>query len=246
MIMRFYAITCAILSRECHFCAALSRNLITLKICEKGLHDLGAEKMTQRLQAEINACDEKKYDAILLIYGLCNNGTAGLRSGLPIVQPRAHDCITLLLGSREKYTEVFNENPGTYYLSPGWIEHNDSCLDNPDSTVSQMGMATFQEYVEKYGEENARYLMETLDMTAHYTRLAYIDTRVGDSGTFKRMAGEQAKEKGLEYGEMNGDTGLILRMMDGAWDDREFLVLEPGKAMKPSNDENIIRKDGQT
>lgn len=238
---RFLLIACAILHRECHACAARSKNLITLRLCEKGLHDIGAKKMSARLQAEVDAASPKEYDAILLGYGLCNNGTEGLRSGLPIIMPRAHDCITLLLGSKERYMDYFNKNAGTYYRSPGWIEYGDSCLANPDSTVTQMGMTPYEEYVAKYGEENAKYLMETLGMTKHYSKLAYIDTGVGDIARYRDLSTNEAKEKGFEYEEIPGDTGILQRMMDGDWDEKEFLVIRPGQAMKPSHDDNVIK-----
>ncbi|MFV1980286.1 MAG: DUF1638 domain-containing protein [Rhodothermia bacterium] len=33
------------------------------------------------------------------------------------VLPRAHDCITLLMGSRTRYLEYFKAHPGTYFRS---------------------------------------------------------------------------------------------------------------------------------
>lgn len=238
---RFLVIACAILQRECYACAARSDNLVTLRLCEKGLHDIGAKKMTARLQAELDAVDPKAFDAILLGYGLCSNGTEGLRSSLPLVLPRAHDCITLLMGSKERYMDYFNRNAGTYYQSPGWIEQGDSCLTNPDSTVSQMGMATYQGYVQKYGEENAKYLMESLGMTGHYSKLAYIDTGVGDAARYREFSKKEAAEKSFEYEEIPGDLGLLQRMMDGTWDEREFLVIPPGETMRPSHDDKIVK-----
>ncbi len=171
----YMLIVCAVLYRECYYCATLSKNVVDIKLCEKGLHDIGAEKMSVKLQAEIDAIEADNYDSILLAYGLCNYGTTGLRSKIPIVIPRAHDCITLLMGSKEKYKQYFNQNTGTYYRSSGWIERETSSQTNPDSTTAQMGISTYQEYVEKYGEENARYLMETLGTMKHYNKLAHID-----------------------------------------------------------------------
>jgi hypothetical protein len=83
----------------------------------KGLHNLGDIKMRRILQEEIEKVEPDKYEAILLGYGLCNNGTLDLRAAVPVVIPKAHDCITLLLGSKEKYREYFDQNPGTQSLS---------------------------------------------------------------------------------------------------------------------------------
>lgn len=239
---RYMLIACAVLYRECYYCAALSRNVVDVRLCEKGLHDIGAEKMSARLQIEIDAVDAGKYDAILLAYGLCNNGTLGLHAKIPIVLPRAHDCITLLLGSKEKYLEYFNQNSGTYFRSSGWIERETSCLDNPDSTMSQMGLSTYREYVEKYGEENAKYIMETLGGgMQHYSRLAYIDTHVGDMQNYKDDVARQAAEKNWKYDEVQGSTDLIMRLLNGEWDDKDFLTLYPGQIAEASHDECIIR-----
>lgn len=39
-----------------------------------------------------------------------------------LVIPRAHDCITLYLGSRQRYLEQFNARPGTYWYSLDYLE----------------------------------------------------------------------------------------------------------------------------
>ena len=79
--------------------------------------------MRERLQAAIDATDPGKHDAVALAYGLCNNGLVGLVARqLPVVIPRAHDCITLFIGDRQRYEEYFHANPGTYYYTSGWLE----------------------------------------------------------------------------------------------------------------------------
>jgi len=234
-------IACAVLHRECYHCASISKNIIDIKLCEKGLHDIGAAKMSARLQAEIDAVPADKYDAILLAYGLCNNGTVGLRAKLPIVIPRAHDCISLLLGSKERYKEYFDKNPGTYYRSSGWIERDSSYKAGPDGTISQMPSSLYQEYADKYGYENAKYLMETLGAMPHYNKMAYIDTHVGNCINYKKQTQADAEERGWTYEEIQGDTGLLQRLMDGPWSENEFLVIEPNHTAQPSFDNEIIK-----
>lgn len=211
-----------------------------MKFCEKGLHDIGAQGMSGRLQAEIEAVKNGPYEAILLGYGLCSYGTTGLRSRLPLVLPRAHDCITLLMGSKEKYLAYFNQNPGTYYKSTGWVEHGTSSLDNPSSTVSLLGMKTYEEYVKKYGEETAQYLMETLTNMQHYDRFTYIDTGVGDFPEYRREVQRLATEKNWKYEVVQGNINLFMRLVNGAWDEADFLVIPPGHTGRPSYDEAIV------
>lgn len=238
---RFMLITCAVLIRECYHCAAMSKNLVDIRSLEQGLHDIGEELMAARLQEEIDAVDTQKYSAILLGYGLCNNGIRGLHSTLPLVIPRAHDCITLLMGSREKYQDYFDKNPGTYYRSVGWVERLCSALSNPDSTVSRMGLTSYEEYVEKYGEENAQFIMATVgDWRKNYSKLAYIDTGLGDVKALRESAKNEALENNWDYEDIHGSKDLLQRMLDGQWDDQEFLVVEPGGVVHPRVDDRII------
>ena len=119
---RFTLITCEVLFREVCLCASKCKNIVDITFMPKGLHDIGESRMSKELQDEIDRADGAKYEAILLCYALCNNGIRGLHSKLPIIAPRAHDCITLLLGSRRRYDSYFHENSGTFFNSPGWIE----------------------------------------------------------------------------------------------------------------------------
>ena len=43
---------------------------------------------------------------------------------IPVVLPRAHDCITLFLGARERYAEQM-EGPATYWYVADQLERND-------------------------------------------------------------------------------------------------------------------------
>lgn len=239
---RYMLISCAVLARECYTCAAVSRNAVDIKIIEQGLHDVGEAKMSAALQRELEAIPVDKYDAILLAYGLCNNGIRKLHAGLPLVVPRAHDCITLLLGSKEKYTELFNAYPGSFFGSVGWMERAQDNLANPESTTKQIGMGTYEEYVEQYGEENARYLMETLgEPLKHYSRSIYIDTGLPHTEAHKQACRDMAAREGWEFTEVSGSMRLIEKMMNGKWEESEFLVLRPGQSIDTSYDDDIVK-----
>jgi len=241
---RYKLLACDVLYREVCFCVSRCRNVVDAEFLEQGLHDVGEAKMVARLQEAIDAVDVSRYDAILLAYGLCNNGIRGLRSKLPLVIPRAHDCITLLMGSKERYREYFEENPGTYFRSTGWIERVVSHVDNPESTTSVMGInRSHQEYVEEYGEENAAYLAEILGHgLRNYSKMAFIDTHVDDDPYYKKQTEEEARQNGLEYEEIQGSTDLLLRMVNGEWDSDDFLIVQPGRTIAPSYDDAVIEQ----
>ena len=101
--MRLKLISCEVMYREICAAVAHSPHEIDIEFLPKGLHDLGGAAMLERVQQAVDAADPARYEVVLLGYGLCGNDIAGLVSRrLPIVIPRIHDCIGLLMGSRER------------------------------------------------------------------------------------------------------------------------------------------------
>ncbi len=234
-------LTCNVLARECYLCAARSKNIIDVRLLDQGLHDLGAGKMSARLQEALDQVDPARDEAVLLGYGLCNNGVVGLHAAVPLVVPRAHDCITLLLGSRKRYNDLFSGNPGTIYESVGWIEAIQHRLENPRQSLLRYDQKMYQEFVEKYGEENAEYLMEELGGLSHYSKLTYIDMPVGQSAEHRDTAARLAAEHQWTFESLPGNVALLQRLVDGDWDPRDFLVLQPGETVEPSYDDGVVK-----
>ena len=116
-------IACEISFREICMAAAQSVNVAELEFLTQGYHD-NPDIGRALLQEKIDSVENGKYDAILLGYALCNNMLVGLKTdNVPLVIPRAHDCITFFFGSKEQYMEYYNSRPGTYYYTSGWLEH---------------------------------------------------------------------------------------------------------------------------
>ena len=241
-VKRFCIITCEILYREVCHCVSKSENIIDIVLMEKQLHDIGQAGMSEKLQNAVDSVDCTKYDAILLCYGLCNNGSTGLRAPLPMVLPRAHDCITLLLGSRDKYNKYFNANPGTYFYTSGWLERNDCSGDAENSVINQLGMdKSYEDYAAEYGEENAEFLMNTLgNWLVNYSTAAFIDNGIGNVENNKNKSKKIADEHGWEYKEITGSIELIQKLTDGIWDDADFLIIPAGQTAAASNDDRIV------
>ena len=246
--MRSKLISCEIFYRE--MCAAVARSphTVDIEFLPKGLHDIGSGAMLERIQAVVDRVDESKYDAILFGYGLCNNGIAGLKAhSLPLVVPRAHDCITLFFGSKERYLDYFNSHPGVYFKTSGWIERGTAAELSQLSITHQTGMdRSYQELVAKYGEDNARYLHETLcDLTRHYTQLTFIEMGIEPDGAFERQTREDAAQRGWQFEKVEGDMSMIQRLVDGVWDEKEFLIVPPGGRVVAKYDEEIIAAEGE-
>jgi hypothetical protein len=243
--MRLKLIACEIVYRE--ICAAVARsiNQIDVEFLPKGLHDIGQVGMSARLKEVVEAVDESHYDAILMGYALCSNGLRGLQATkLPIVVPRAHDCITFFLGSKERYLDYFQKNPGVYFKTTGWIERGEGLYQHKEESIAtQSGMlATYEEMVEKYGEDNAKFLYDQLcNMTRNYSKLTYISMGIEPDDRFERRSQEVADEKGWKYEKLEGDLSLLQSLVDGPWDDERFLVVPPGSKIDVSYDEKIIK-----
>ncbi len=241
---RYQVFACEVLFRETAAEAASAPNIIHLTVNRYGLHHVGSTKMAAELQGQIDAVKSADFDAILMVYGLCNNGIVGLTArDIPIIVPRAHDCITLLLGSKERYETEFGKVPGTYYHSPGWLEH--APADEDDSMYTQLGFTkSYAEMVEKYGEENAKYIMETMGNLGSYketySRVVYIDTGVGPKESLIQQSRKAAEENGWNFELSPGDRSLIRKMLAGDWDPEAFLVIKPGQTLKQSYDKAIV------
>jgi hypothetical protein len=223
--LRFKFVICKVLQREAYFCAARARHIVDIVLMPQGLHN-EPDKLRSEVQGELRRVHDVKdrpYDAVLLGYGLCSNGIVGLSCDIPLVVPRGHDCITLLLGSKDRYQEYFDSHRGVYWYSPGWIE----CTDQPGRDRYEK---LLKEYTEKYGEDNAQYLMETeQNWMREYSWATFVDWGLPASEECRSYTKGCADYLGWSYDEISGDSSLIQRMVDGQWDQGEFLVVPPGK-----------------
>ena len=226
------------MQREAYFCAARSKNVVDIVLMEQGLHD-EPEKLRSEVQKALdNTCDiqGRPYDASLLGYGLCSNGIVGLSAKIPIVAPRGHDCITLLLGSKDKYQEYFDSHRGVYWYSPGWIE---SGKQPSEERYEKM----LKEYKEKYGDDNAQYLMELEQKwIKEYNWASYINWGLVDTDDYKDYTKRCAEFLHWNYDELKGSPILMQKLVDGDWSEGEFLVVKPGqKICEDLTNDGIIK-----
>jgi hypothetical protein len=246
--MYFKLITCDVFTREICHAVVTSPHTVDLEFTEKGSHDK-SEHLNGLIQEKIERADEsgKGYDAILLGYGLCGNSTRNLSSRKSkLVIPRAHDCCTIFLGSKESFKEYFGDNPSRQFTSAGYMERGDDYLKG--STFSkEMGLDKgYREYVELYGEENARYIMETLDPSLKAgaeDSIIYIDIPETAHLDYKGRCREEAEREGRDFICIPGSIRLLEDLIRGNWKDEDFLVLQPGERIVPVYDWNeIVRK----
>jgi hypothetical protein len=237
---RYLCIACEVLARPLYLAAARSPHIVNISLVQKGLHNTPGS-LRQRLQQEVDQVEG--FDAILLGYGLCGQATAGLISrNVPVVVPRAHDCITLFLGSRERYLQQFNDYPGTYWYAQDYIEREDgsgAALSMGSGSDTDL-QAVYDEYVQKYGKDNADYLMGVMGAwQQHYRRAAFIDMGVANGAAVEARAQAEAARRGWVYDRLTGDLVLIRRLLEGDWEG-DFIIVPPGQQVIMTYDDDVI------
>ncbi len=189
---------------------------VDYQVLDFGLH-IDADKLRHTLQGAIDKSGDE-VGTIILGYGLCSQAVIGLRAtSCTLIVPRVDDCIAIFLGSRSAYQMQFQCEPGTYYLTKGWIEVGDSPF------------AEYDRMLNRHGPERAERLIQL--MLNNYKRLALINTGQYELERYRGYALRTAKRFGLRYEEIEGSTDLVKKMIYGPWDD-EFIVVQPGEAIR--------------
>jgi Protein of unknown function (DUF1638). len=244
---RLKVIACQVFRRELSWLASQVENFCDIEFVSFGLHNT-PQQLREFLQQRINAVTKQTfsylesgieygydYDGIVLLYGLCSNGTEGISSpSYPLVIPRAHDCITVLLGSKERYRDYLETHRGVYWYSSGWIEN--SIQPGPERRA-----LIYRTYVEKYGEENAAYLMQLEEnWQREYSWAVYVRWGFPVDERYQEFTRECAQFLGWNYESLDGDPALLRDLLLGNWDNERFVVLAPGEKLQSSGDESIF------
>lgn len=188
---------------------------VSYEVLDFGLH-IRPEYLRSALQEAIDAASESA-ETIILGFGLCSQAVVGLRAnGCRLVVPRVDDCIAIFLGSDRAYRQQQRAEPGSYYLTKGWIEVSDTLLDE------------YERAVEQYGQQRADRMMQL--MLKNYTRLAFIDTGQHEQERYREYSRRAAEILGLRYEEIPGSDALVIKTLNGPWDD-DFVVAHPGETI---------------
>ena len=228
-------IACAVLEDETRHFASEMPHVREITILPQGLH-----KEPVRLQRELQAAIDRAeaqpaVEAIALVYGLCSRGVENLRHGrCPLIIARAHDCVTLFLGSKERYAAYAREHPDTYWYTPGWIKTGTQ--PGPDRAANRR-----EEYSAKFDADDVEYLVE-MDRQglAHYSRATYVDLGVGGTVDHVAYTRRCADCLGWSFEQVSGDPSLLRDLLAGRWDERRFLVVPPHFLIRLTVADNVI------
>lgn len=198
----------------------LPEDLATLIVFKDyGLHRLPS-KLTWSVQEEIDKISTPSL--IILGYGLCGNGLNGIQSRAhTLLIPRTDDCIAILLGSYKRYIQEFDSEPGTIYLTKGWLESGSNPLQE------------YQDYVTKYSEEDSLWILDQLYQ--NYERLTFVAHSQEELEEYRPRALEVAefcKRWNMRYEEILGSDLYVRKLIELASSpekaDSDFLVIPPG------------------
>jgi len=241
--MHIHVFSCRVFSRELSYYASQSDNMIDITWLPQGLHERPGVLHTTIEESIADMYDQLEHkllkrtpDYIALCYGVCSKGMDGLTAtDIPLVIPRTDDCIGIFLGSQERYMECFEKYPGTYWLNSGWIENSPEI--DPDYHDRML-----EYYTERYGEETAEYLLETnKTLLKNYKSIGYIESDVYKNDEHHQRAAEYAAENGWTLEDFDGDDRIIRKLVAGDWDEKDFLVVEPGyKAQFTTGPERLV------
>lgn len=209
---------------------------LEVEYLEGGLHDV-PDQLRTKLQERIDEVSASgDYDRIVLGYGLCGRGTAGLYArNIPFVIPRVQDCIALFLGSDAVYRREFRKNPGTYYISGGWYEEQVQPqvfrprVKRAEASQNEaLRKESLEYFEERYGRKNAEMIYQFYNSwQKNYSRAGFIDTGAGDTQVYDAYARDMAEEFGWKFERLEGSLHLLEAMILSEKTTDEVLFVAP-------------------
>lgn len=237
---RIALLACGVFEKEIELLceSANPPDLVETRFFEMGLHDQ-PDILRSTLQEQIHELDAlKDIDAIALAYGLCGCGTAGLHSKKhPIVIPRGHDCITVFLGSKERYAAHQSKCAGCMYYTPGW--NRGRRVPGPDKLK-----ILEKELLEKFDPDDVEFLIESeRGAWAMHDTATYMDLGTADADTEAAYAKRCADWLGWKFERLDGDISLLKDLLLGPWANERFQIIRPGEQLAHSPDEMIVKAE---
>jgi len=237
---RIGLIACRVFEEEILLHGAGLPNIAETRFLEVGLHDR-PDNLRGVLQAEIDHFDANAdIDAVVLAYALCGLGTAGLRASRHrLVIPRGHDCMTVFMGSKEKFACQQSACPDSYYYTPGWMAANRT--PGPGRLESLRA-----ELAEKFEPDDVEFLLESEKANwAQHGRAVFLDLGTPGADENATAAEKSAASLGWKFERIPGDPSLLRDLLSGHWDEARFQIIEPGSRLDHSPDERIFKTSAQ-
>lgn len=235
---RIAVLACSVFEREIALHAAHAHHIADIRFFEMGLHDQPTV-LRGRLQANLDDLNQLTgIDAVVLCYGLCGRGTVGLSSSRhKLVIPRAHDCVTVFMGSKEAYAEHQRKCATCYYYTPGW--NRGRRVPGPDALE-----ALRADLSRRFDADDIEFLVDaTREQWAMHDTVSYVDLGTDDSAAEEAYARNCAGWLGWRFERLSGDPALLRDLLWCKWDAERYQIIEPGATLAQSHDRSVMRSE---
>ena len=239
-ILRIKLIACDVFARLAYQAAAESAHIIDIELLPMLAHN-EPDKLRQNLQNSIDkACkkEDMPYDKIILAYGLCGNAVIGVTCSIPMIIPRMHDCCAMFMGSQKRFLEVFGHRLSTPWRSCGYVER---CVGLNHANYKLH--VDYLKMVEEYGEENAEYIWETMNPPAVVNEAVYIKIPGYEYNNTQKFYIDEKANEDCEVETVLGDSSWFMKLVNGPWEDSEFLKVSPQKEIEPLYDMDEVFRE---
>lgn len=207
--MTLKMIACEVMKEEL---LAVSKGLdMELEFISMDFH-LYPEKLKGELQGILDR--SIGYKRIVLAFGLCGRAIHQLKTADYVLTiPRVHDCIPLLLGSKERFEQCRLEEKGTFYLSCGWALGEASIL------------SSFQRHCHRFGKKKATGILRR--MYEGYNRILFIHTGHSREKECLQISHDIAQLLQLSCQTTQGTAEYLEKLVKGPWEGEDFVHVPP-------------------
>lgn len=231
-------VACDVFLEEIRAYPNLVSRFCTTELLEMGMHDY-PDRLKQSVQAAIDSIERAfQVDQIVLAYGFCGGGTLGLKtSRAELVVPRAHDCISILLGSAQKHERLQKDSPRTYFYSPGWVR--EKRVPGPDREKWIR-----EKYEARYDDDMIDEIVEA-DYEAYeiYNSAGYVD--IVSNHAARHYCKDCCQTMNWEFKDLSGDKSWWEALLKGDFDPNRFLILKPGQTSALASGSGVIKVESR-
>ncbi|MGM0424195.1 MAG: DUF1638 domain-containing protein [Thermodesulfobacteriota bacterium] len=193
---------------------------------DQGLHRYPTDLNTSLKQALDHLEQGSNIHNVVLGYGLCGGGLEGLASQrVTLHVPLIHDCIPLLRGKRQDVT-----SGGSFYLSPGWIDHGRTPLTEFEITA------------EMYDQDEAMWVGR--EMLKGYKEVVLIQNQARITNEHCSYARRMAQLFGLTYREEQGRSAWLHGLL-ACQGQEGILTVPPGRTIRQKDFPTAVPTSGQ-
>lgn len=203
-------LACRVLEPELRILGLTDEDMCFL---EQGLHRYPGDLQTSLKQSLDQIEQDPNIQRVILGYGLCGGGLAGLASNrVTLHVPLVHDCIPIFRGITHEDT-----CGGSFYLSPGWIDFGHTPLTEYTVTARM------------YGHEDAMWVGR--QMLKGYHEVVLVQNQAPITSEHRRYARRMAELFGLAYREEQGRSTWLHRLLT-CQGQRGMLDAPPGRSLR--------------